>query len=190
MESSKKYCMCCDEEVSYHSIVRDGKREVACAYCGFVMDVVQDDEGVTRVNCIVTADDNALIRELLRTELLKNGLASEVQAFPDGQQAVALISKRFSEGRPVDCVILDLEMPVMSGIAAARVIRSLEERFNVSPTPLIFFSVRSCNEDLKKQLALLSPASYINKGNGGQLEQLLKRINQLIVYLLRKRQQT
>jgi CheY-like chemotaxis protein len=190
MESDKKYCMCCDEEVTFHSILREGKREVTCVYCGFVLDVVHDDELAVKASCIVTADDTELIRELLRTQLLKSGLASEVQAFPDGQQAVTLISKRFAEGKPVDCVILDLEMPVMNGITAARVIRSLEERFAVPSVPLVFFSSKTCNEDLKKKLALFSPASYINKGDGSQPEQLLKRINQLIAYLLKKRQES
>jgi CheY-like chemotaxis protein len=181
--------MCCDEDVSYHSIIREGNREMACDFCGFVLDVVQDDHVVTKVRCMVTADDSDMIRNLMKTQLQESGIAEEILVLADGQQAVTLISKKFSEGKPVDCIILDLEMPVMNGISAARIIRSLEERFQITPaTPLIFFSSLPCNEDLKKKLSLFPPASYINKGNGSEPDQLLKRVKQLVSFLIKKNQ--
>ena len=189
MAADKKYCMCCDEDVSYHSIIREENREISCDFCGFVLDVVQDDHIITKISCIVTADDSELIRDLMKTQLQESGMAKEILVFPDGQQAVTMISKKFSEGTPVDCIILDLEMPVMNGISAARIIRSLEERFQISPTtPLIFFSSLTCSEDLKKKLSLFSPASYINKGNGSDPDQLLKRVKQLVGLLVKKSQ--
>ena len=34
-----KYCMCCDEQVPISVIESHEKREVKCAYCGFVLDI-------------------------------------------------------------------------------------------------------------------------------------------------------
>jgi hypothetical protein len=44
----------------------------------------------------------------------------------------------------------------------------------------VFFSARKCDEALKRQLELLAPASYVNKGSDGDPAQLIERIDQLI----------
>jgi DNA-binding NarL/FixJ family response regulator len=64
---------------------------------------------------IVIADDQASVREGL--VLLLGGLPDieVVGAAPDGEQAVALVA----EHRP-DAVLLDLHMPVLDGVGAAR----------------------------------------------------------------------
>lgn len=187
MDSEKKYCMCCDETVPFHSLVRDGARGIACDYCGFVLDMIPEDQITTKIGCIIAADDSNMIRELIISQFLENNIAEEILTFPDGQQAVATITKRFSEGLSIDCVILDLEMPIMNGISCARIIRSLEKRFKIiPPTPFIFFSALTCSEDLRKKLSLFSPASYINKGKGSHPDQLSKRIKQLLGYLIKK----
>lgn len=37
----KKYCICCGEEVPYYIVERDQKREYACSYCGFILEVLK-----------------------------------------------------------------------------------------------------------------------------------------------------
>jgi len=63
---------------------------------------------------ILIADDNGLVRTLLRTMLEGKGLWEVVSA-KDGSEAVL----KAQELRP-DAVILDLAMPLMDGLAAAR----------------------------------------------------------------------
>lgn len=63
---------------------------------------------------ILIADDNALVRKLLRGMLERDG-GWEVAGARDGREAVL----KAQELKP-DAVILDLAMPVMDGLEAAR----------------------------------------------------------------------
>lgn len=178
-----KYCICCDEEVPYNKIVREGKVELTCIYCGFVLDVTIEEE-FPMVECIITADDAQLTRELLKGMLLKRKLTKTVVSVEDGQEFVSAFTKRLARNQPVDLVILDLEMPVMDGITAARVMRSVEEKYQSVRVPILFFSAQKCNETLKRQLGMFAPASYVNKGNANDPVHLVERVDQLAAYLL------
>lgn len=67
---------------------------------------------------IVLADDHALVRQSLRTILEREGLTVVGEA-GDGHEAV-LLARRFAP----DLAVLDLAMPRLNGIAAARRIRA------------------------------------------------------------------
>ncbi|MBI3595591.1 MAG: response regulator [Nitrospirae bacterium] len=187
MADVTKYCLCCGEKVPVNTITRDGKLEQTCVYCGFVLDVAMDEEK-TMAECVLTADDAELTRDLLKGTLLKQQLARSVVTAVNGQECVASFTKRLTENLPVDLVILDLEMPVMDGITAARVMRAVEGKYRTSKVPILFFSARKCDEALKQQLSLFSPASYVNKGSDSDSAKLVERIDQLVGYLLSKRE--
>lgn len=187
MADENKYCLCCGERVPFNKIMRDGKSEKTCVFCGFVLDVAIEEEDRIAA-CIVTADDAELTRELLRGMLLKKKLAKSVVTTENGQQFVSSFTKRMAENLPVDLVILDLEMPVMDGITAARVMRAIEGNYSTAKVPILFFSARKCDEALKQQLSIFSPASYVNKGNESDPAKLAERIDQLVGHLLAKRQ--
>jgi CheY-like chemotaxis protein len=187
MTNETKYCLCCGEQVPVNKITRDGKGEQTCVYCGFVLDVTMD-EGKPMADCILTADDAELTRDLLKGTLLKKKLARSVVPAVNGQECVASFTKRLAENQPVDLVILDLEMPVMDGITAARVMRAVEVNYRTAKVPILFFSARKCDEVLKQQLSIFSPASYVNKGNESDPAKLAERIDQLVGHLLAKRE--
>ena len=186
MVQETKYCICCGEEVPYNKIAREEKLEITCVYCGFVLDVTIEEEFPT-VECIITADDAQLTRELLKGMLLKRKLTKAVISVENGQEFISAFTKRLTENRSVDLVILDLEMPVMDGITAARVMRSIEEKYQSVRIPILFFSAQKCDETLKRQLDLFIPASYVNKGNATDPAHLVERIDQLVTYLLHQR---
>jgi len=78
---------------------------------------------------VVIADDSAFMRQVL-TDVLKNsGLIDVVGAAKNGKEAVALVKQH----KP-DILILDVEMPVMTGLQALRAI--MEE----CPLPIFMFS--------------------------------------------------
>ena len=181
-----KYCLCCGEDVPFNRIVREGNQELTCIHCGFVLDVKMEEE-ISAVECIITSDDAPLIRELLKGMLVKKGFARTVIATENGQECMMAFNKRLAEDLPVEMVILDLEMPVMDGITAARIMRSIEQKYQASPTPILFFSARKCDDQLKRQIGMFLPASYVNKGSSDDPDQLLERIDRLATYLLKKK---
>jgi CheY-like chemotaxis protein len=186
MTPETKYCLCCGEEVPYNRIAREGNTELTCIYCGFVLDIKME-EPSQAADCILTADDVPFIRELLKGMLIKKGLTRTVIAVENGQEFVVAFNQRLAENRPVDLAILDLEMPVMDGVTAARVMRSIEEKYRLARTPILFFSSMKCDEALKKQLSVFAPASYVNKGSSTDPAHLVERIDQLATHLLSRR---
>ncbi|MBS1114873.1 MAG: hypothetical protein H6Q94_602, partial [Nitrospirae bacterium] len=55
-------------------------------------------------------------------------------------------------------------MPVMDGLTAARMMRSLEAQNSSRAVPIIFFSAEKTDDNLKKQMETLGHANYMNKG--------------------------
>jgi signal transduction histidine kinase len=74
---------------------------------------------------ILVADDNAENRAVAQATLEDEGY--EVVLAADGEQAVAAFSQRSP-----DCVLLDVKMPKLDGIAACREIRALPDGKDVS----------------------------------------------------------
>jgi len=183
MPEENKYCLCCGEEVPVNRIARQGKVELTCVYCGFVLNVAMDEEKAV-AECVLTADDVELTRNLLKGMLLNKKLAQSVVTTNNGREFIEAFSKRLAAGEPVNLAILDLEMPEMDGIGAARVMRALESKHGTARVPILFFSARKCDEALKQQLVLFSPARYVNKGNDTDTADLVERIDQLVGYLL------
>ena len=66
---------------------------------------------------ILVADDHELIRDLLSSMLAEHGF--DVCQASDGAQAV-----RIAREKSPDLVVLDLAMPKMNGLEAARVLNS------------------------------------------------------------------
>jgi CheY-like chemotaxis protein len=182
-----KYCLCCGEDVPYNTIFREGRNEETCQYCGFVLDVkkesVKKDQNAP-ADYILLAEDVPMTRDILKTMLLQRKLAKSVQAFSDGQQLISEFTKRITGNSPVGMIILDLQMPVMDGITTARIIRNLEEKFKKTRIPILFFSAHKCDDSLKKQMTLYSPAIYLNKGSDTDPDILLERVDQLMSYIL------
>ena len=109
---------------------------------------------------ILIVDDEPQIRRVLRSTLTSQGyVISEVKT---GEEAVDSVRKQ----RP-DLILLDVNMPGIGGIAAAREIREM------SDAPIIMLTVRNAERD--KVLALDAGADdYVVKPFG--IEELLARI--------------
>jgi len=185
MAEDVKFCVCCGEDVPYSRIKRDEKEELTCVYCGFVLDIAEGQSQAA--SCIVTVDDSSSVRDLLKGMLVNKGIAQTVIASENGQEFIGVFNKRLADHQPVDMVILDLEMPVMDGISAARMMRSMEDKYQTKRTPILFFSARKCDDSLKKQLGIFTPAVYVNKGPSTHPDDLVNRIDQLVTYLLNER---
>ena len=115
---------------------------------------------------VLVADDNPLIRAQVRQLFLSDGFALCVEA-ANGKEAIELASLCTP-----DVIVLDLTMPVMSGILAAPKLRGL-----LPNTPIILFSLYG--DELKtEKLGHLGISARVAKN--GPIDTLLEKAHQLL----------
>ena len=91
---------------------------------------------------ILLADDNAINRHLITRILEKMG--HTVSAAADGKAALALLSEQ-----EFDLVAMDMQMPVMDGIEATRIVRQ-QELGTLRHIPIIAITANAFDEDRRK----------------------------------------
>jgi PAS domain S-box-containing protein len=79
-----------------------------------------DVDALRGMNVLVVEDN--LVNMLICVAQLEQRGASVFQAV-DGEQALQLVRDRSAQGRPIDVVLMDLQMPVMGGLEATRRLR-------------------------------------------------------------------
>jgi AmiR/NasT family two-component response regulator len=99
---------------------------------------------------VVIADDEALVCNLIQAELEKIGHRVVGRA-SDGHQAVEL-----TQATQPDLVLLDIAMPEMDGLAAAR---EIQERV---PTPIVLLTAHD-NPELVREASRLGIGAYLIK---------------------------
>ncbi len=185
MEEGKKYCLCCGEDVPYNVVVRNERRELTCSYCGFTLDIenLWEDTKSSINTYALIAEDSKFTRTLLKELILKKAIASEVIAVTNGLELISEYTKIFKRNVRVSFAIIDLNMPVMDGLTAARTLRALEEKDSIIKVPIVFFSGVKADEGLRRQMELLAPANYVNKGSDPDPENLVKRVQGLLSFI-------
>ena len=187
------FCPSCGENVDTYVLEREGDsigevlEEACCIHCGMhVYD--QCKKEVKPVKSILIADDSLMIRELISDVLTTKKLTKKVVASKDGADFITLFSKAISQKDPFSLVVLDVSMPILSGINAAIAMRAIEKALNTNPTPILFFTAYKCDDNFKKVLSYCKPAKYVNKGVSSTPDQLASRIAQVLERLLKDSQ--
>ena len=190
MEEGKKYCICCGEEVPCNVVVRNERRELTCSYCGFTLDIenLWEDTKSSINTYALIAEDSKITRTILKELVLKKAIASDVIAVTNGLEFISEYSKLSKKNARISFAIIDLNMPVMDGLTAARTIRSLEEKDGIMRVPIIFFSGMKADEGLRRQMELLAPANYVNKGLDPDPEHLVRRVQGLLNFISQRYQ--
>ncbi len=185
MEEGKKYCLCCGEDVPYNVVVRNERRELTCSYCGFTLDIenLWEDTKSSINTYALIAEDSKFTRTLLKELILKKAIASEVMAVTNGLELISEYAKLLKRNVRVSFAIIDLNMPVMDGLTAARTLRALEEKDSIIKVPIVFFSGVKADESFRRKMELLAPAHYVNKGTDPDPENLVKRVQGLLSFI-------
>ncbi|OSM06791.1 ATP-binding protein [Magnetofaba australis] len=89
------------------------------------------------------AEDNVL----LARAYLKSRPNVELTVAPNGREAV-----RYIESERFDLVLMDIQMPLMDGLSAARSVRRWEADMGVTPTPIVALSAHAMRGDAEKSL--------------------------------------
>ncbi|MEM7247618.1 MAG: response regulator [Acidobacteriota bacterium] len=180
------YCPACGAQSPTNLSQRDGQDVTECTTCGLILDSSQARQ-YEPISEILFADDSDLLRVAIEDVLVDKRLAKSVLAANNGQEFLELFVQRLREGRPVDLVMLDVQMPVMNGFNAAIACRAVERGFELpKPTPMMFFSSQPCDETAKKVLQFCGRAIYVNKVASPNLGELANRVEQVLIDLLTK----
>lgn len=176
------YCPGCGEMVKTYKVERDDVTEVRCSFCGLTLQSSRFKKEIKEKECIMVVDDSELVREMLKDAFLENNVAKCIQTCVDGADFITKITELFDQKKPVSLVMLDIQMPIMSGINAAVAMRAIETGFGHGDKniPIIFFSVKKCDENLKKVMEHCKPAQYINKGVNDSPKEMFDRVKHVI----------
>jgi DNA-binding response OmpR family regulator len=93
---------------------------------------------------VLVVDDNATFLQAVVEELRKDG--HELLAASTAEEALPLLKKQ-----PVDCILMDLVLPGMDGVAAARFIRA-DPR--LATVPLLMLTARFESQKMAEALAV------------------------------------
>lgn len=94
---------------------------------------------------MLVAEDNELNAEIAKTILEKEG--AEITIVGDGLQAVEQFKS--SPADTYDAILMDVMMPVMDGITAAKEIRAIN-RSDAKQIPIIAMTANAFKEDAQK----------------------------------------
>ena len=112
---------------------------------GAAPDLAAGPEGEVAQLNILAAEDNPTNQLVLRTVMATFGL--EVDIVPDGAQAV----EAWRNGA-YDLILMDIQMPVLDGISATRMIRADEAQTGRRRTPIIALSANAMTHQVKEYL--------------------------------------
>ncbi len=110
---------------------------------------------------ILIAEDSPLLNKLIVDSLHKAGYANLIHT-ENGQQAYDVIQECKREGtlkEHVQCVITDIEMPLMDGHRLTKLIKSDEETKDI---PVVIFS-SLVNDEMKRKGAALGANAHLSK---------------------------
>ncbi|EJL27380.1 PAS domain S-box [Caulobacter sp. AP07] len=100
---------------------------------------------------ILLAEDHPTNQRVVQLILESTGV--ELTIVNNGQEAVDI----FQPGR-FDLVLMDMQMPLMDGLAATRAIRAREKALGCSPTPIAMFTANAMDEH--RALAIAAGAEH------------------------------
>lgn len=94
---------------------------------------------------VLLAEDHPVNRKVV--EMILASIGAEITSAVNGEEAVeAFRAARF------DVVLMDMQMPVMDGLAATRAIRHLESVTGAAPTPILSLTANAMPEHVQASL--------------------------------------
>lgn len=180
---SDRYCPACGTNGPALEGRRGDKDVVECSGCGLILES-SNPLPWQPIGEVLVAEDSDLLRVALEDVLLDRKLARSVTGTRNGQEFLEVFTSRLRAGRPVELVMIDVRMPVMTGFNAAVALRAVERAFAVAPVPVLFFSSQPCDENARKVVEFVGRAIYVNKDASPNLAALAQRVEQVLVKLL------
>ncbi|KKY32646.1 putative histidine kinase hhk3p [Diaporthe ampelina] len=118
-------------------------------------------------------DDNAVNLRILKMYCEKRNITYSTAI--NGQEAFEQFRKSLEEGRPINLVLMDLQMPVCDGIEATRQIRDVEGRKKPAllPSRILMITGQDSVEDKARSFAAGADAFYVKPMGVKALDQAI-----------------
>lgn len=123
---------------------------------------------------ILIAEDSPLLNKLIVDSLHKAGYVNLIHT-ENGQQAYDVIQECKKEGTlkdHVQCIITDIEMPIMDGHRLTKLVKSDEETKDI---PIVIFS-SLVNDDMKRKGEALGANAQLSKPEIGNLVRVVDEL--------------
>ncbi len=127
---------------------------------------------------ILVAEDNEINALLARALLVRLGHRPTIAG--NGEAAVESWAASRAAGVPYDLILMDVQMPVMDGLEAARRIRAAEAQTNIEtdgkPTPIVALTANAYAEDREACLAAGMDALLVKPLDRERLREALENV--------------
>lgn len=124
---------------------------------------------------IIIVDDDVFNLEILK-EMLEENYEFEVYAACNGDRAIELCNRFLSFNRKVDLILMDYNMPLMTGAECTKILRSIQYYPILEDTPII--GITAHNDDKIVKLCLRSGMNRVEQKpfSVSKLSTLLKQL--------------
>ena len=120
---------------------------------------------------VLAVEDNELNMEIIKMILEERGMI--VEEAHDGQEAVQCVESA-SDGY-YDLILMDIMMPVMDGLEAARTIRLMDRQY-CRTVPIVAMSANAFDDDVRRSMASGMNGHLSKPVNIGKLEEMLASV--------------
>ena len=124
---------------------------------------------------ILVAEDNDINALLIRA--LLNRLGHHAEIVGDGRRAVEAWDAADNTGTPFDLVLMDVQMPILDGLEAARQIRTLEAERTKPRVPILALTANTLAEDRAACLAAGMDGFLIKPVDPDKLAEILANVS-------------
>lgn len=163
----------------------EGVETPHCSQCGLILEK-EEKTHKTTLSTVILAEDSSSLRTVVTEFLKSRGIAENVIPAENGKEFLSIVTKMLKEKKKISLVILDINMPIVDGINAAKTLRAVEDGMQLQKKiPILFFSVVTADEHMKKLLEFLKPAAYLNKGKNASPSELAKRLTEILSQLMK-----
>ena len=163
----KRFCPSCGTKVEPFIMYMDGDEIHRGTECGMTRTDEPQQEQLHIMEKVLVAEDSTVLINKIAQIIEENKIAEWVTKCADGSEFITSFVEQLEQGRPVNLVILDINMPIINGVNAAIAMRAIEKGYEQNkPVPILFFTAKQCDDTFKKVLSYTKPAKYINKGPG------------------------
>lgn len=181
---SSSFCPCCGVDVVVRTLHENSKEVSVCSICSFKISE-KDQIQFKTLKKVLCAEDNNFLRKSIEKIMIDKKLTQEFVGCPDGEAFLYSFFESHFKDDTISLIVLDVEMPKVTGINAAYALRAFERAAKrARPIPILFFTSSEFNQSLQDILNESKPSKYINKGVRSTPAQMAERLYAILYELV------